>query len=56
VQVQTPQEEILHVHSLLIAPQRYTLMGKNKRRKLKNYAHENAQTFAYKRSMLMRLF
>jgi hypothetical protein len=50
VQVQTPQKEILHVHSLLIAPQRYTLMGKNKRRELKNYAHENAQTFAYNRS------
>jgi hypothetical protein len=36
VQVQTPQEEILHVYSLLVAPQRYTLMGKNKRRELEN--------------------
>jgi hypothetical protein len=26
------------------------LMGKNKRRELENYAHENAQTFAYNRS------
>ncbi len=50
MQVQTPQEEILHVHSLLVAPQRYTLMGKNKITKLENYAHENAQTFAYNRS------
>ncbi len=50
MQVQTPQEEILHVHSLLVAPQKYTLMGKNKIRELENYAHENAQTFAYNRS------
>jgi hypothetical protein len=50
VQVQTPHKEILHVHSLLVAPQRYTLMGKNKIRKLENYAHEEAQTFAYNRS------
>jgi len=50
VQVQTPQEEIIHVHSLLVAPQRYTLMDKNKRKELENYAHENAQTFAYNRS------
>jgi len=35
VQVQTPQEEILHGHSLLIAPQRYTLMGKKQKKKVK---------------------
>jgi hypothetical protein len=49
VQVQAPQEWILHVHSLLVAPQRYALMGRNKRRELKTYAHEKAQTFAYNR-------
>jgi hypothetical protein len=34
-------------HSLLVASQRYTLMGKNKKRDFKNYTHDQAQTFAY---------
>jgi len=35
VEVQAPQKRILHVHSLLVALQRYTLMGRNKRKELK---------------------
>ncbi len=35
VQVQAPQEWILHVYSLLVALQICTLMGRNKRKELK---------------------
>jgi hypothetical protein len=34
---------------IVVTSQRYASMGKNKKRKLENYTHEQAQTFAYNR-------
>jgi hypothetical protein len=38
----SPQKCILFVHSWLVALQIYTLVGKNKKIKFKNYTHEKA--------------
>ncbi len=49
VQVQATQDCILCDYSLLVTLQRYTLMGKNKKGKSKNYAFEEAWIFVCNR-------